>query len=211
MLTFSELSIALKKSPIVPVLTVETVAQAAPLAAALSAGGLGVLEVTLRTDAALDVITEMRNAAPNLIIGAGTVLTAADVEATLKAGAQFLVSPGMTDKLHAAVSASQAVMLPGITTPSEAMARHEQGYECLKLFPAEAVGGRALLKAMSGPLEHIKFMPTGGINASNAADYLIRPNVIAIGGGWLAPLSDLEAGNWQAIETRARAAMSLVE
>ena len=209
MISFTDLSRALAVAPVVPVLTVNNAADAVPLSRALSAGGLTVLEVTLRTAPALEVISQMRAAVPDLRIGAGTILSAKDVDTSAKAGAHFLVSPGMTDALNDAVKANNALLLPGVATPSEAMARSEEGYECLKLFPANILGGVAMLKALSGPLGHLKFMPTGGISDASAGDYLSEPNVVAIGGGWLAPAGDIAAGNWQAIEARARAAVTL--
>ncbi len=182
---------ALGGAPIVPVLTVEAVAHAAPLAAALKAGGLSSAEVTLRTGAALEVISEMKRAEPSLLIGAGTILSEGDVDAALKAGADFLVTPGAGPDLLSALSEHDGVILPGVSTASEAMARFEAGFGVLKFFPAEAAGGVDFLKSLAGPLPHIDFMPTGGVKPHNAGDYLRLPNVIAAGGTWIASPADM--------------------
>lgn len=200
---------ALAGAPIVPVLTVEDVAHAAPLAAALIAGGLKSAEVTLRTSAGLEVITEMKKAEPSLLVGAGTILTEGDVDAALKAGSDFLVTPGTGPDLLKALAYHDGVILPGVSTASEAMARFEEGYGVLKFFPAEASGGANFLKALSGPLPHLDFMPTGGVKPNNANDYLSLPNVIAAGGTWIASPADMAAGDWAGIEDRAREASQL--
>lgn len=195
------------KAPIVPVLVVEAASQAAPLARALVEGGLTIAEVTLRTPAGVDAIAAMKAAAPELIVGAGTVLNADDVRNSLEAGADFLVSPGMSPGLLAALGENRRLMIPGIATASEAMSRHEEGFDLLKLFPASIAGGVPALKALAGPLPHLKFMPTGGVSADNAGDYLALPNVIAVGGSWIATKGDVTSGNWDGIAQKAREAL----
>ncbi|MEM9938834.1 MAG: bifunctional 4-hydroxy-2-oxoglutarate aldolase/2-dehydro-3-deoxy-phosphogluconate aldolase [Pseudomonadota bacterium] len=200
---------SLSDAPIVPVLTVEKVAHAAPLAAALKAGGLKTVEVTLRTAVALEVIAEMKRAEPTMIVGAGTICTEGDVDAALKAGSDFLVSPGTSPDLIKALAYHDGVVLPGVSTASEAMARFDEGYGVQKFFPAEAAGGANFLKSLSGPLPHIDFMPTGGVKPHNANDYLGLPNVIAAGGTWIASPADMEAGKWDEITERATEAAAL--
>ncbi|MEZ5955241.1 MAG: bifunctional 4-hydroxy-2-oxoglutarate aldolase/2-dehydro-3-deoxy-phosphogluconate aldolase [Hyphomonas sp.] len=207
----SRLVEAAKAAPIVPVLVVEEVAHAAPLAKALEDGGLTIAEVTLRTPAGLAVIEAMKTAAPGLQVGAGTVLNAADVKGSLDAGADFLVSPGMSPGLLSALGDNRRLMIPGVVTPSEAMARHEEGFDLLKLFPASIAGGVPALKAFAGPLPHLRFMPTGGIGAKDAGDYLALPNVLAVGGSWIATGEDVLHGNWANISVKARDALRLAK
>lgn len=202
---------SLANAPVVPVLTVPSVEHAAPLADTLKAGGLASAEVTLRTPASLEVIQEMKRAQPELIVGAGTILSGSDVNAAIKAGADFLVTPGAGPELLSALGEYDGVILPGISTASEAMSRFEQGYGVMKFFPAEAAGGAPFLKSLAGPLPHIDFMPTGGVTPENLADYLSLPNVIAVGGTWIAREADLHAGDWVAIEGRCREAASLAK
>ncbi|WP_372625104.1 bifunctional 4-hydroxy-2-oxoglutarate aldolase/2-dehydro-3-deoxy-phosphogluconate aldolase, partial [Falsiroseomonas sp.] len=173
-------------APIVPVLVVDDVAHAAPLARALVAGGLPALEVTLRTAAALDVIAAMAEV-PGGMVGAGTLLTPDDVKAAKAAGARFGVSPGATDALLDAAEAEDLPLLPGAATASEAMRLFERGYSVMKFFPAEAAGGAAFLKSLASPLPAIRFCPTGGVSPANAEDYLSLPNVLCAGGSWVAP------------------------
>ncbi|MBM1690861.1 bifunctional 4-hydroxy-2-oxoglutarate aldolase/2-dehydro-3-deoxy-phosphogluconate aldolase [Sulfitobacter geojensis] len=195
-------------APIIPVLVVHDVAHARPLAEALVRGGLPVLEVTLRTPAALEVIAEMAKVEGGYA-GAGTLVTADDVAAAVKAGAQFGVSPGATDALLDATEAAGLPMLPGAATASEAMALLARGYDVQKFFPAEASGGVGALKGIGGPLPQITFCPTGGINPDNAQSYLSQPNVICAGGSWVAPNDLITAGKWDEIEALARAASQL--
>ncbi|NIZ15262.1 bifunctional 4-hydroxy-2-oxoglutarate aldolase/2-dehydro-3-deoxy-phosphogluconate aldolase [Phaeobacter sp. HF9A] len=195
-------------APIVPVLVVHDVAHARPLAEALVAGGLPALEVTLRTPAALDVIREMSQVAGG-VVGAGTLVTPADVTAAVEAGAKFGVSPGATPMLLDAAEEAGLPMLPGAATASEAMALLERGYDMLKFFPAEASGGAPALKAIGAPLPQISFCPTGGVSPMNAESYLSLPNVICAGGSWVAPAKLVEAGDWSAIQELARAASQL--
>ncbi|MEP1143366.1 MAG: bifunctional 4-hydroxy-2-oxoglutarate aldolase/2-dehydro-3-deoxy-phosphogluconate aldolase [Henriciella sp.] len=204
--TFRE---ALHGAPVVPVLTVPSVEFAAPLASVLMKGGLRSAEVTLRTPVALEVIAEMKNAEPDLIVGAGTIISEGDVDAALKAGADFLVSPGAGPELIKALAYHDGVILPGVSTASEAMARFEEGYGVQKFFPAEAAGGANFLKSLAGPLPHIDFMPTGGVKPHNARDYLTLPNVIAAGGTWIASPAEMEAGDWAGIEAKVREAADL--
>ncbi|MGB0913858.1 MAG: bifunctional 4-hydroxy-2-oxoglutarate aldolase/2-dehydro-3-deoxy-phosphogluconate aldolase [Phaeobacter italicus] len=195
-------------APIVPVLVIDDVATATPLAEALIAGGLPALEVTLRTPAALDAIHAMAQVA-NGHVGAGTLVTPDDVRAAKDAGATFGVSPGATDELVAACEAAGLPLLPGVATASEAMRLLARGYDMLKFFPAEASGGAPALKAIGAPLPQITFCPTGGISPANAKDYLSLKNVLCAGGSWVAPHELVTAKKWEEIETLARAAASL--
>lgn len=208
--TIQKLDAAAKQAPVVPVLVVDSAASAAPLAKALEAAGITIAEVTLRTADGLRVIEEMRKAAPGLIVGAGTVLSSRDVDAALGAGAEFLVSPGMSPGLRAALGGREHLMIPGVATASEAMARAEEGFQRLKLFPASIAGGVPALKALAGPLPHLKFMPTGGITEGEVASYLGLPNVFALGGSWIASQADINAGNWDKITETARRLMAAV-
>lgn len=195
-------------APVVPVLVVENAATAADLAAALIAGGLPALEVTLRTPAALDVIREMAQVAGG-VVGAGTLLTPADVEKAKEAGAKFGVAPGATDKLLDACEANDLPLLPGAATSSEVMRLLERGYTVQKFFPAEANGGAPALKAIGAPLPQVKFCPTGGISLTKAHDYLSLPNTLCVGGSWVAPTNLVDAGDWAAITALAAEAAKL--
>ena len=197
-----------KLAPIVPVLVVDSPADAAPLAEALVKGGLPALEVTLRTPAALEAIAEMANV-PGGIVGAGTLLTPADVIAAKGAGATFGVSPGATDRLLDACEDADLPLLPGAATASEAMRLLERGYSMLKFFPAEAAGGAAALKGIGAPIPQVQFCPTGGVSMKNAHDYLSLPNVVCAGGSWVAPKDKIQAGDWDGIEALAREAAAL--
>ncbi|WP_430448512.1 bifunctional 4-hydroxy-2-oxoglutarate aldolase/2-dehydro-3-deoxy-phosphogluconate aldolase [Rhodophyticola sp.] len=195
-------------APIVPVLVVEDAAHARPLAEALVAGGLPALEVTLRTPAALEVIAEMARV-PGGVVGAGTLLTPADVGAAKDAGAQFGVSPGVTDRLLAACEDADLPLLPGAATASEVMALFERGYDMLKFFPAEASGGAPALKAIGAPIPQVSFCPTGGVSPGNAAEYLALPNVLCAGGSWVAPADAVAGGDWARITALAAEAAAL--
>jgi 2-dehydro-3-deoxyphosphogluconate aldolase/(4S)-4-hydroxy-2-oxoglutarate aldolase len=195
-------------APIIPVIVVDDVAHAAPLATALVAGGLPVLEVTLRTPAALDAINAMSKIKGG-IVGAGTLVTADDVRAAKQAGATFGVSPGATDELLAACEQEDLPLLAGAATASEAMRLLSRGYDMLKFFPAEASGGAPAIKAIGAPLPQISFCPTGGVSTSNAHSYLSLPNVICAGGSWVAPKAAMVAGDWDKIEQLARDATKL--
>ncbi|SDY95419.1 2-keto-3-deoxy-phosphogluconate aldolase [Jannaschia faecimaris] len=192
-------------APVIPVLVLDDVSHAAPLAEALVAGGLPALEVTLRTPAALDCIRAMA-AVPGGVVGAGTLLTPADVKAAKAAGATFGVSPGATDTLIQACVDEDLPLLPGAATATEAMLLLEKGFDMLKFFPAEASGGAAALKAIGAPIPQISFCPTGGVSLKNKADYLGLPNVICVGGSWVAPKDMMVAGDWAGIEQLAREA-----
>ncbi|SHJ50645.1 2-dehydro-3-deoxyphosphogluconate aldolase / (4S)-4-hydroxy-2-oxoglutarate aldolase [Shimia gijangensis] len=195
-------------APIVPVLVVDDVASARPLAEALVAGGLPVLEVTLRTPTALDAIREM-STVPGGYVGAGTLVTPEDVRAAKAAGATFGVSPGATDELLAACAKENLPLLPGAATASEAMRLLAQGFDMIKFFPAEASGGAPALKAIGAPLPQITFCPTGGVSPQNAETYLKLNNVLCAGGSWVAPKEMVKAGRWGDIEALAKAASQL--
>ncbi len=189
-------------------LVVDDPKTAAPLANALVAGGLPALEVTLRTPAALEAITEMSKVEGG-VVGAGTLMTPADVIAAKNAGALFGVSPGATDRLLDACEDAELPLLPGAATATEAMRLLERGYSMLKFFPAEASGGAPALKAIGAPIPQISFCPTGGVSPSNAESYLSLPNVICAGGSWVAPKDKVAAGDWSGIEALARDASQL--
>ena len=195
-------------APVIPVLVVDNPAHAKPLAQALVAGGLPVLEVTLRTPAALEVIAEMAQV-PGAIVGAGTVLGAADLHAAEQAGARFAVSPGTTPALLQAAASTPLPLLPGAATAGEVMALAERGYLIQKFFPAQAAGGVAALKSLAGPLPLVQFCPTGGIDAANAASFLALANVACVGGSWVAPAQLVQAGAWEEITALARKAANL--
>ncbi len=204
-----KLDAAARKAPVVPVIVLDEARQAAPLARALVRAGITIAEVTLRTPAGIAAIAAMKAEAPELLVGAGTVLTGKDVDAALGAGAEFLVSPGMSPGLRDALNGRESLMIPGIMTASEAMARHEEGFLRLKLFPASIAGGAPALKALSGPLPHLNFMPTGGISEEEVKTYLKLPNVFAIGGSWIASQADIAAGDWARIEGIAKRLLAL--
>lgn len=199
-----------KVAPVIPVMVVERIEDAVPLARALYNGGLKVLEITLRTPCALDAITAMVESLPDdAVIGAGTIVTPADLENAVKAGSTFLVSPGTTPALIEAAKASSIPLLPGVATPTEAMNLYVQGFTHLKFFPAEAAGGVPMMKSIGGPLPQITFCPTGGIDLAKAPSYLALPNVVCVGGTWMAPKELMQAGRWDEIERLAREAASL--
>ncbi|WP_172294109.1 bifunctional 4-hydroxy-2-oxoglutarate aldolase/2-dehydro-3-deoxy-phosphogluconate aldolase [Pseudoruegeria sp. HB172150] len=205
----SERSLELcRLAPVIPVLVVDDIAVAVPLAQALVAGGLPVLEVTLRTPVALEVIRAMSSVAGG-VVGAGTVLSEADVIAAKAAGALFAVSPGATDALCAACEAHELPLLPGAATATEMMRLMERGYTTAKFFPAEAAGGAKALKALGAPLPQITFCPTGGVSPANAADYLGLSNTACVGGSWVAPGDKVKSGDWAGIEALAKGAAAL--
>ena len=195
-------------APVIPVIVVKDVAHAVPLAEALVAGGLPVLEVTLRTPAALDVIRAMAEVEGG-VVGAGTLLTPEDVRNAKAAGARFGVSPGVTERLVDACEEAELPLLGGTPTVSEAMRLLERGYDVAKFFPAEANGGAKSLKSFAGPLPQMHFCPTGGVTPANAPDYLALPNVLCVGGSWVADPKLLEAGRWDEVERLAREASKL--
>lgn len=195
-------------APVIPVLVVDDAAQAKGLATALVAGGLPVLEVTLRTPAALDVIREMAQVEGG-VVGAGTLLTPKDVQNAVDAGAKFGVSPGATDTILSACEEAGLPLLPGAATSSEVMRLMERGYTVQKFFPAEANGGAPALKAIGAPIPQVSFCPTGGVSMKNVNDYLSLSNVLCCGGSWVAPADKVKAGDWAAIEQLAREAAAL--
>src|SRR6185369_7931711 len=184
---------------VIPVLTIERAADAVPLARALVAGGLPVIEVTLRTKAALEAIKAIAAQVPDCVVGVGTVTRVSDIAAAIGAGAKYLVSPGTPAELAAALAAASVPVLPGCATVSEAMALAARGFKVLKFFPAEASGGVAWLKSVGAPLPDAKFCPTGGIDGKNVATYLACPNVLAVGGSWVAPKGAIASADWPRI------------
>lgn len=196
-------------APVVPVLIIDDLSKAVPLARALVVGGLRALEVTLRTPVALEAIKAMVDAVPEAVVGVGTLRSPADVEASVAAGARFGVSPGLSIPVLDAAADAGLPMLPGVATPTEAMAAADRGLAILKFFPAEANGGVPVLKAWDSPLQGVKFCPTGGVSESNAASYLSLPNVVCVGGSWVAPKQSIEAGDWDQITRLAAQAARL--
>ncbi|MEV0595862.1 bifunctional 4-hydroxy-2-oxoglutarate aldolase/2-dehydro-3-deoxy-phosphogluconate aldolase [Nonomuraea cavernae] len=190
-------------APVIPVVVIDDVQTAVPVARALVAGGLPVIEVTLRTDCALEAIGRIAAEVPEAVIGAGTIRASDDIARSLEAGAKFLVSPGTTLSLVEALESSGVPFLPGAATASEAMALAERGLKELKFFPAEAAGGVPYLKSLAGPLPDVRFCPTGGIRASSVPGYLALPNVGCVGGSWLTPADALAAGDWGRVEKLA--------
>lgn len=195
-------------APVIPVIVVRAPDHAVPMAQALVAGGLPVLEVTLRTPCALEAIRAMADVEGG-VVGAGTLLTPADVKAAKAAGARFGVSPGATDSLVAACEDEGLALLPGAATATEVMALLERGYTVQKFFPAEVSGGAAALRAFGGPLPQVSFCPTGGVSLDNAGEYLSLRNVLCVGGSWVAPDALVQAGDWAGIERLAREAAAL--
>jgi 2-dehydro-3-deoxyphosphogluconate aldolase / (4S)-4-hydroxy-2-oxoglutarate aldolase len=193
-------------APVIPVLTIEQLADAVPLARALVKGGLPVLEITLRTAPAMAALEAIAKEVPEAVVGAGTVLEAAQVEQIQRLGAKFAVSPGCMPSLVTATRAAGLPFLPGVQTVSEAMVLAEQGCRVLKFFPADAAGGLAWLKAAGAPLAGLRFCPTGGIGADTAQAYLSLPNVACVGGSWVAPRAAVDARDWSQIERLAAAA-----
>lgn len=199
----------LRLAPVVPVLTIDRLDQAVPLARALVAGGLRVLEITLRTDVALEAMEAIARAVPEAVVGAGTVLTASQVKEATSAGAAFLVSPGGTPRLAEAAAAGPVPLLPGVATAGEAMLMAEFGHHVLKFFPAEPAGGLSYIKSLAGPLPHLTFCPTGGIDATKAKSYLALPNVVCVGGSWVTPADALRNGDWETITRLSREACAM--
>lgn len=201
----SQVDQILRLAPVVPVVTVRRVEDAVPLARALTAGGLLAIEVTLRTDCALDAIAAIARDAPDIVVGAGTVLNPKDLDAAALAGARFAISPGATAELLAAGKTAPIPYLPAVTTASEVMTGIAAGYDRFKLFPAVPVGGLALLKSLAGPFPQIKFCPTGGISLETAPSFLALSNVLCVGGSWMLPDDVIAAGDFAAIEAGVRA------
>lgn len=197
------------QGPVVPVIVIDRVDDALPLAEALLAGGVRVLEVTLRTEAALPAIERIARALPEALVGVGTVVNADDARRASEAGARFAVSPGYTSEVGSACKRLGLPLLPGVATSSEIMTALSDGFSFLKLFPAEAVGGQALLKAWASPFGQVSFCPTGGITPASAPAYLALPNVRCVGGSWLTPADAVRAGDWSRITELAKAAQAL--
>jgi 2-dehydro-3-deoxyphosphogluconate aldolase / (4S)-4-hydroxy-2-oxoglutarate aldolase len=196
-------------APVIPVLTLDDLAHAIPVARALTAGGLRVLEITLRTSVALVCIETIRKAVPEAVVGVGTLTRAVDFAAAGRVGAQFGVSPGLTPELSAAARGARFPLLPGVATASELIAARQAGFEVLKFFPAQQAGGTAMLRALGAVFPDVMFCPTGGITRATAPDYLALSNVACVGGSWVAPQAMLAAGDWPGIEALARDAASL--
>lgn len=198
-------------SRIVPVIVITDVAQAVPLAHALLAGGVDVMEITLRHAAGLPAIEAVARQVPQMCVGAGTVTRASEMARARDAGARFALSPGMSDELVQAAFDCKLPLIPGVMTPGEVMRARELGFGLLKLFPAEQAGGVGMLKALAGPLPEMRFCPTGGVSPSNLAQYLQQPNVAMVGGSWLTPAAALEQGRWQDITDLAAQATALAK
>ncbi|TPQ25435.1 bifunctional 4-hydroxy-2-oxoglutarate aldolase/2-dehydro-3-deoxy-phosphogluconate aldolase [Methylomonas sp. EFPC3] len=196
-------------SPVMPVMVINNLENAVPLAKALVDGGLKVLEITLRTPVALDAIRQIKAEVPGAIVGAGTIINVQTLHHALDAGAQFIVSPGVTESLLDAALETSVPLLPGVITPSEVMRLLDKGITAMKFFPAEAAGGIPMLKSLGGPLPQVTFCPTGGVNPKNAPEYLALNNVACVGGSWMAPADLVDAGDWAEITRRAAVASAL--
>jgi 2-dehydro-3-deoxyphosphogluconate aldolase/(4S)-4-hydroxy-2-oxoglutarate aldolase len=201
----------MRVGPVIPVIVIERIEQAVPLCRALVAGGVRVLELTLRTPVALQAIERVANEVEGAIVGAGTITRPADIEAAFRAGAAFGVSPGLSPDLAAAARAHEQAlpMLPGVMTPSDVIAARAAGFNALKLFPAQQAGGIGMLKALGGPFPDVRFCPTGGITAATAQDFLALPNVVCVGGSWLMPPDAIAAGDWARVTALAAEASRL--
>lgn len=198
-------------SKVVPVVVVSDPLQAVPMAQALLAGGVDVIEITLRSDAALAAIEAVARQVPGMQVGAGTVTRPEDVARVHNAGARFALSPGCTPALLEAVGRAALPFIPGVATPSEAMAARDAGYRLMKCFPAAQLGGVEVLKAWGGPLPDLRFCPTGGVSLANMGGFLALPNVAMVGGSWLTPAAAVAAGDWQRITTLAREATTAAQ
>lgn len=197
----------LRTAGILPVVTVDSIDQARKLADALLSGGLRTIELTLRTPVAIEALTALKRALPDIVIGAGTVLTADQIKRSIDAGADFLVTPGTPPALADALAQAPIPAVPGAATPTELLSLMARGFRVCKLFPATAVGGLAMLKGLAGPMAELKLCPTGGIGENDAADYLAQPNVVCIGGSWMVAKEWLAAGDYAKVrESSARAA-----
>ncbi|MGB0861007.1 MAG: bifunctional 4-hydroxy-2-oxoglutarate aldolase/2-dehydro-3-deoxy-phosphogluconate aldolase [Pseudoalteromonas spongiae] len=201
----------LQAAPVVPVVVINNLEDAVPLAKALYNGGLRALEITLRTPVAVEAIKQIKQALPEAYVGTGTVIDKATFNASTEAGADFMVSPGVNDELLALASETDVPFLPGAATPSEVMQLAAKGFGFLKFFPAEAAGGVPMLKSIFGPLPHVKFCPTGGVSLASAPNYLALPNVVCVGGTWMLDKELIANKDWQAIEELARQASKVNE
>ena len=204
-----QLAASLGLAPVIPVVVIDDAAHAVPMARALVAGGLPVIEVTLRTPAALEAVRAIAAEVEGAVVGVGTVLAASDLHAAEQAGARFAVSPGAAPRLLDAAAQHSVPLLPGAATASEVMALLERGYRHLKFFPAVPAGGARMLAAWAGPLPQLRFCPTGGISLASAPEFLALPNVLCVGGSWLTPAARMQAGDWRGIEQLAREASAL--
>ena len=196
-------------APVIPVITIEEAKAAVPLARALVAGGLRVIEITLRTAAAVEAARAIIAEVPEALVGIGTVLTARDLEQAAALRAAFAISPGQSAELLDAAANSELPFAPGIQTPSDLIACVTRGFDVVKFFPAVPAGGLPALSALAGPFPQVRYCPTGGISEANVGQWLAHPKVVAVGGSWVAPGADIKVGNWDAIESRARAAAAL--
>jgi 2-dehydro-3-deoxyphosphogluconate aldolase/(4S)-4-hydroxy-2-oxoglutarate aldolase len=196
-------------APVIPVITIDDAASAPALARALVAGGLRTIEITLRTKAAVDAARAIIAEVPEAIVGIGTVLSPADYDTAAKLGAAFAISPGQSPELLDAAASGPIPFAPGIQTASDLIACVTCGFELVKFFPATQAGGLPVIDALSGPFPSVRYCPTGGISEANVAQWLAHPKIVAVGGSWTAPARDISAGNWSAIESRARAAAGL--
>ena len=194
---------------VMPVIVIDDVARGVPLAQTLLANGIRTIEITLRTPAALDAIAAIAKECPDMVVGAGTILTPALAQASADAGARFAVSPGCTDAVVKGCHDAEVPLLPGASTVSEMMALAEQGFDTIKFFPAIAAGGPDFIKSLASPLPHLGFCPTGGITEATAPDWLSLPNVPCLGGSWIAPAMQINDGDWDAIGAHAKAASVL--
>jgi 2-dehydro-3-deoxyphosphogluconate aldolase/(4S)-4-hydroxy-2-oxoglutarate aldolase len=198
----------LKTSPVIPVITIENAKDAVPLARALLKGGIATIEIALRTPAAAEAARAIIAEVPKMSVGIGTVLTPQSLAEAKAMGARYALSPGATPELLAAAASSDFPYIPGVATASDVMAAVTRGFSMLKFFPAENAGGIAALRALAGPFPSTRFCPTGGINEENFRTWLAEPNVVAVGGSWLAPAANIAAGRWDAITARAKAVTS---
>jgi len=199
----------MQDAPVIPVIVLSDVAHAVPMARALVAGGIRMLEVTLRTPQALACIEVIARDVPEAVVGAGTVRSKADAQAAARAGARFAVSPGYTNAVGQACRDAGLALLPGVATGSEIMMAQEDGFTELKFFPAMQAGGPAMLKAWSGPFFDVKFCPTGGVTLQNASEFLALPNVVCVGGSWLVPAAAMAQGDWATVTQLARDTQAL--
>lgn len=198
----------LNASPVMPVMVIQDLENAVPLAKALVAGGIRVLEITLRTAVALEAIRQISQEVPDAIVGAGTILTPEQLKAAEDAGAVFAISPGLTPKLLTAAQSSSIALIPGISSLSELMLGMEYGLDHFKFFPAENAGGVPMLKAIAGPIPQVTFCPTGGISLKNYNEYLSLPNVACVGGSWLAPADAVKNKDWAKVTQLAQEAIA---
>lgn len=205
-----DIAATLRRVGFVPVVTIERVEHAVPLARALVAGGFPVIEVTLRTSQAIDALKAIIRDVPDALAGVGTVLSPEDLAKSRAAGARFAFSPGFTPELLQAAGSASLPFIPGVATPAEAMQARAHGFKVQKFFPAEQSGGIPALKAFHGPLADLMFNPTGGITEANIREYRAQPNVVATGASWIAPAADMQSGNWAAIAERGRKLRALL-